>query len=523
VDTLFYLMGGPMIDCQQACVDEGMLMIDVRHEQAAGFMATAWSRMLRRPSVCMAASGPGVANLVSGVAHAWADGAPVIAIGGASPLAQNNTLAFQEVDQLAMFRPITRWADRCYSTMRIPEYVDMAFRMAYGSRPGPVYLDVPADVLFGEVPEDGVAWTEPAGPRPRPFGDPAAIAEAIRVLEAASSPVLIYGSGVLWGEAEASLLAFVDRFEIPFFATPQGRGAIPEDHPLSLLAARSAAFRGCDVIVEIATRQNYVIDQARGSRWNAGAKLIQIDIDASEIGRNRRADVPIVGDVRSVLDQLVEAGGAHEGSDRYSSWILALRTEHDEKAAAAEVRASSDGRPMHPLRLCKEVRDVLPRDAVLVVDGQEILTYARQFIPFYAPRSLNSGTFGTMGVGLPLGIGAKLALPDAPVLVLHGDGSFGINAMEMDTAVRLNIPIVCVISNNAGWAGVKTYPGSVLGHTRYDLMFEPLGAHTEHVEDPDRVGGAITDAFASGRPSVINVVTDPDARATSVAFAQYAT
>jgi acetolactate synthase-1/2/3 large subunit len=469
----------------------------------------------------MAASGPGVANLVTGVANAWADGAPVIAIGGASPLAHNNMLAFQEVDQLAMFRPITRWADRCYSTRRLPEYVDMAFRMAYGSRPGPVYLDIPSDVLYADLPEDEVAWTDPPGPRPRPHGDPAAIEAAVALLRQAERPVLIYGSGVLWAQAEEALRAFVERAGIPFFATPQGRGAIAEDHPLSHLAARSTAFRECDLIVEVATRQSYVIDHAKGSRWSAAARLIQIDIDAAEIGRNRRADVGIVGDARAVLEQLHQASGAE--ADRFAAWNGALNAESTEKLAAAEQRSATGAVPIHPLRLCRAVRDALPRDAVLVVDGQEILTYARQSIPFYRPQSLNSGPFGTMGVGLPLAIGAKLALPDVPVLVLHGDGSFGFNAMEMDTALRFDIPIVCVISNNAGWTGSRRFPGSELGHTRYDLMFAPLGAHTEYVEDPDRLAGAIGDALASGRPALVNVVTDPQARATSASFAEYTT
>ena len=522
-DTLFYLMGGPMIDCESACAAQGMRMIDVRHEQAAVMMATAYSRLLRRPSVCMAASGPGVCNLVTGIAHAWADNAPVIAIGGASPVHQANTLAFQEVDQVSMFEPITRWAERCYTARRIPEYIDMAFRMAYGSRPGPVYLDFPSDVLYADVDEDEIAWTEPPGPRSRPHAEPAAVTAAIDLLNSAEKPLLIYGMGVQWAEADAALNAFVDQAGIPFYATPQGRGVIPEDHALSLLGARSTAFRECDLIVQVATRQNYIIDHVNGKRWNPDAQLIQIDIDPNEIGRNRRADVPLVGDARSVLEQLTAAAAERIDPRRYDAWIGALSRESDEKLAAAELRLADDARPIHPGRLCKEVRDLLPRDAVLVVDGQEILTFARQSIPFSAPHSLNSGTFGTMGVGLPLALGAKVAMPDTPVVALHGDGSFGLNAMEIDTALRHDIPVVCVISNNAGWTAHKQFEGSNLGHTRYDLMFKALGAHTAYVEDPNDLATAISDALASGKPAVVNVVTDPHARASSVAFATYET
>jgi acetolactate synthase-1/2/3 large subunit len=523
IEVVYFLMGGPMLEVEQACADLGIRMLDVRHEQAAVMMGNGYSRLLRRPSVCMAASGPGVMNLVTGIAHAWADGAPVVAIGGAAPTQAHNTLTFQEVDQVAVFKPITVWADRVYTAERIPEYIDMAFHMAFGSRPGPVYLDVPWETLAAEVPEDAVRWTEPRT-RVRPFGDPAEVDRAVQILEQAERPVLVYGSGVLWSEAEQQLSDFVDATGIPFYATPQARGAVAEDHPASFLATRGRAFRETDVLIEVATRQSYVIDHARGSRWNREMKLIQIDIDPVEIGRNRHADAAIMADAGAGLEQLLAAVTGRISPNNYSAWTDGLREENERKLKAAEERLSNPQRPIHPLRLCKEIRDVLPRDAVLVVDGQEILNFARQSIPFYEPHSLNSGPFGTMGVGLPLGIGAKIARPDLPVLVLHGDGSFGFNAMEMDTALRHDIPIVVVISLNGGWTSTNNVKvGRDLGYTRYDLMFGTLGAHTEFVEDPDRIGGAIRDAFASGKPAVINVVTDHTAEAPGVQFGFYST
>jgi thiamine pyrophosphate-dependent acetolactate synthase large subunit-like protein len=524
VEVIFFLMGGPMIDCENACLGQEIRMIDARHEQAAAMMAIAYSRLRRQPSVCMACSGPGATNLVTGIATAFADSAPVVAIGGSSPVSQRGMGAFQETDQVALFRPITRWADRCYDTRRIPELVETAFRHAFGSRPGPVYLDMPGDILYRDVPEDQVRWTPAAAERRRPSGEPHLVRRALDLIAGSERPVLVSGSGVLWAQAEQELRGLAERASIPFYATPQGRGAIPEDHPLCFLGARGAGWREADLIVLVGTRQNYVIGFARPPRWNADAKMIQIDIDPAEIGRNRHADVGILGDAKAVLAQFLDAGDGDFHAERRRNWISYLAGQDEERRAEQERRMSTDGRPIHPLRLCKEVRDFLPRDAVLCVDGQEILNYARGAIPFYAPHSLNSGPYGCMGVGLPFGLGAKVAMPDKLVVVLHGDGSFGLNAMELDTALRHHLPVLCVISNNGGWAATDRFKvGRALGFTRYDLMFAGIGCHAEYVEEPSLIRPALERAAASGNPAVVNVVTDPGARAQTVRFADYST
>src|SRR5436305_111417 len=333
MDTLFFLMGGPMLETESACIKLGVRAVDTRHEQAAAMMAHAYGRVTRRPGVCMGCSGPGTTNLVTGVANAFVDAAPLIAVGGSSPRVYLGMEAFQEIDQVAIMRPITKWAERVLDARRIPELVATAFRQATTGRPGPVYLDLPGDVLGEAVDEAHVAFPTRWQPGPRAQGNPAAIADAVAVLEQ--------------------------------------------------LAA-----------------------EARGR---------------------------------------IDRG-------RYASWVSKLRTLDAEKAAEMDKQMRTDQVPIHPLRLCKEVRDFLRRDAILVVDGQEILNYGRQSIPTFAPgHRLNSGPFGCMGVGLPFGIGAKVAHPDAQVVVLHGDGSYGINGNEIDSAVRHNIPVLAVISNNGGW------------------------------------------------------------------------
>ncbi|MBO0713868.1 MAG: thiamine pyrophosphate-binding protein, partial [Acidimicrobiales bacterium] len=393
---------------------------------------------------------------------------------------------------------------------------------------GPVYLDLPGDVLYRDVPEEEVRWVEPRFHQLRTGAHPGDVDQALRVLAAAERPIVVSGSGILWSQADAELRSFVERAGIPFYTTPQGRGVIPEDHPLCLLNARSTAFAEADCVMVVATRLNYVIDYARPPRFRPDARLVQLDIEPTEIGKTRPVDAGLVGDARTVLAQLVEAGSDRLRPDRYASWVARLTEVNDQKRAEAERRLSTSQVPIHPLRLCKEVRDVMDRNAVLSVDGQEILNYGRQAIPIYASgHSLNSGPLGTMGVGLPFGLGAKAAKPDAQVIVVHGDGSFGLNAMEVDTAVRHHLPVLCVISNNGGWtAADRPKAGRDLGSTRYDLMAEALGCYGEHVEEPDQLRPALERAIKAtgeGRPAVVNVTTDPTARAQTARFADYST
>jgi thiamine pyrophosphate-dependent acetolactate synthase large subunit-like protein len=530
VDTMFYLMGGPMLETEAACIQLGIRAIDHRHEQAAAFAAHAYTRILRRPGVCMGASGPGATNLLTGVATAFTDCAPLVAIGGSSPRVYLGMEAFQEIDQLAVFKPVTKWAERVYDARRIPDVVASAFRQATSGRPGPVYIDMPGDVLGEKVEEDAVTYAPAWKPAPRTLGDTGAIKEAIALLAKAQRPIIVAGSGVWWSDGGTALRAFVEATGIPFWTKPISRGLIPEDHALSFLNARSKAFTETDCVLAVGTRFDWMIQFGRPPRFAADMKVIHVDVNPAELGHNREVDVPIAGDARAVLEQLTAEATGQIRPNMYASWTGKLRTLDAEKGADQDKAMSSDELPMHPLRLCKEVRDFIRRDAILVVDGQEILNFGRQAIPTYtAGHRLNSGAFGTMGVGLPYGVGAKVAKPEAQVLVLHGDGSFGINVMDIDTAVRHKIPVVCVISNNGGWTADAPWtrplpkPGRNLGYTRYDRLAIDLGAHGEHVEKPHDVRPALERAFASGKPAVVNVITDHKARAQTVRFSAYST
>src|SRR6266496_2212184 len=497
-DILFFLMGGPMLLAESSCIKEGIRPLDVRHEQSAALMGQAYSRLLQKPAVCMAASGPGVINLTTGIANALIDCAPVVAIGGSSPIGQFGRQVFQEIDQLAIMKPCTKWADRVYNLKRIPEQVNNAFR-----RP---LLEA------------------------RPMGDERQVAALVDAIRKAQQPIILSGSGVIWSQAWAELTELVEASGIPFYTTPQGRGVLPDDHPYSYLSMRSTAFREADLIIVVGTRMNYIISHAAPPRFNAAAKVGRIDIDADEIATApRKLDIGIVGDCKMVLRQVLSGANGHFDKDRFAPWRKKLADGEAAKRMAPDANQPRDDVPIHPLRLCDEIKNFMKRDAILVVDGQEILNYGRQSMPTYVPgHRLNSGPFGTMGVGLPYGLGAKLAKPDKQVTVLHGDGSFGLNALELDTAVRHNIPVLVVISLNGGWtadpAGNK--PGRNLGYTRFDKMAETLGCHGDYVEEPAKIRPALDRAqreVERGNVALVNVKTDHRARAGTLTFAQYST
>ncbi|MEC7914450.1 MAG: thiamine pyrophosphate-binding protein [Chloroflexota bacterium] len=520
VDTLFYLMGGPNFDTIMECQDVGIRTIDFRHEQAAAMAAHAYSRVTGKPSVVMAASGPGTLNLLTGVYTASIDCAPMVILGGASAVHEIGRDTFQEVDQVGIMQPLCKYWHRPTMASRFPEVVSTAYRQAQSGRPGPVYIDCGGDVLYEEVEEESVPTPSRALKRTRPvaaFGD---IERAMELIANAERPLLFAGGGAFFSGAAPELEKFVDVTSIPFYTAPMSRGLVPEDHAVSFQGARSTAMRESDVVLVVGTRMNWMMNY--GQRFAPNAKIIQIDINEAELGHNRDIEMGIFGDAKAVMAQLLEL--AQQRSPDFSGalespWIVGLREANEKRMAQTAPLLNSDQTPIHPLRLCKEIDEFLDRDAIVSVDGNEILHFGRQSISTYLPgHRLNSGVTGTMGVGLPYGIGAKVAKPDKQVLVLHGDGSMGMNAMEIDTAVRHNLPVVTVISNNEGWTARtpgKRKPGRELGFTEFDRMAEALHGYGEKVEDPAGIKPALDRAFSSGKPAVVNVRVEPTAAGVS--------
>jgi thiamine pyrophosphate-dependent acetolactate synthase large subunit-like protein len=340
----------------------------------------------------------------------------------------------------------------------------------------------------------------------------------------------VSGSGVIWSRAWNEMQQFVEAAGVPFYTTPQGRGVVPDDHEYSYLAMRSSAFRDADLIIVLGTRMNYIIGHASPPRFGPNATIARIDVDAGEIAMAARyVDIPIVGDCKAVLGQLLEAIKGKVAPSRFSAWRTKLHDGEQQKRTAAGANRPAEDGDIHPVRMLEAVRDFMKRDAILCVDGQETLNFGRQTMPTFAPgHRLNSGPFGTMGVGLPFGVGAKVACPDKQVIVVHGDGSMGMNAMEMDTAIRHKIPLLIVISLNGGWTGdpKREKPGRDLGYMRYDKMCEALGGYGEYVTKPEDITPALERAqkkVDEGMVALVNVRTDYRARYAGAAFSDYST
>ncbi|MCH8225832.1 MAG: thiamine pyrophosphate-binding protein, partial [Chloroflexi bacterium] len=514
IKTLFGLAGGPIQDIMGFAPHFGIRPIGVRHEQAATFSAAAYGFVKNEVGVAVLAAGPAVTNGMTGAHVAFDNCLPLVILGGSGPQKGRYTGTFQETENVPMFKGITKMSVQVDSTARIPEYMAMAFRKARTGRPGPVYIDLPSDVLQNGVDEDSVNWpTNYYADAPSP-GNAGQVKRAAELLLNAERPMMIVGKGVRWSEPTAELRQLVESVGMPYIASPMGRGFIPDDHPLNFAAARSSIMGNADVVVIVGSRLNWMF--GFGRQFPADAKVIHIDIEPEEIGLNRAVDVGIVGDAKAVLQQiLAELEGKTAGMAERAEegpWLSALRDRVERNAEAIGGYLTSNDKPIRTHRLLHEISQVFPRETIYTVDGQTTLATGRQVLQSYTPASrLNSGTNGCMGVGVPFAIGAALARPDVPVVSVNGDCAFGFNAMEMETAVRYQLPIVFIINNNSGIVGgnlesrmglPEGYEERVATYTpdiRYDKILEAFGGHTENVTDPDQIRSALERAFQATR------------------------
>jgi acetolactate synthase-1/2/3 large subunit len=523
VRDFFFVIGGPMSDTIGAAVDAGIRGIDTRDERAATFAAIAYSRLTGRPGVVMTCSGPGTTNTVTGLAHAHADGAPVIVLGGSTARYLRGTGAFQELDQVALMRPVTKLAHEASDPEGVPDAVSRSFHAAMSGAPGPVYLDLPSDVLYGAVTGEADPELQPVRPLARSGADPASIGEAVKLLTLAERPVLVFGSGALWSGAAPELADLVDRTGIPFYSTPMTRGLVPEDHALSFPAARSTALREADCLLVVGTRDNYVLNHLKPPVVNGDAAVIQVNIDPADVSRNRAATVGIVADAKLALQQLLAAlDDAPLSIDDWTTQLASVDLESRQRSEEMD----SDGIPIHPQRLCAEVDRVRTRSTVVVVDGAAILDFARRTFLGYEPgRFMTPGVFGTMGIGVPFGLAAKLACPSDPVIVLTGDGAFGYHALELDTAARHGLGFVVVVANNGGWTSKRGRPGYSLDFSDYHLVARALGCSGARVDQPDELPAALDEALAFAarerKPAVVNAIISTD-RLRGRSFSRYA-
>lgn len=526
IETLFGLAGGPIQDIMGFAPHFGVRPIGVRHEQAATFAAAAYGFVKNQVGVAVLAAGPAVTNGMTGAHVAFDNCLPLVILGGSGPQRGRYTGTFQETENVPMFKGITKMSVQVDSTARIPEYLAMAFRKARTGRPGPVYIDLPSDVLQNGVDEDSVNWPTNYYADAPPLGNPGQVQRAAELLLNAERPMMIVGKGVRWSEPTAELRQLVESIGMPYIASPMGRGFIPDDHPLNFAAARSSIMGNADVVVVVGSRLNWMF--GFGRQFPTDAKVIHIDIEPEEIGLNRAVDVGIVGDAKTVLQQiLAELEGKTAGMAERAEegpWLSALRDRVERNAESISGFLTSSDKPIRTHRLLHEISEVFPRETIYTVDGQTTLATGRQVLQSYTPASrLNSGTNGCMGVGVPFAIGAALARPDVPVVSVNGDCAFGFNAMEMETAVRHQLPIVFIINNNSGIVGgnlesrmglPEGYEERVATYTpdiRYDKILEAFGGYCENVTDPDQIRGALERAFQAtreGKVACVNVISE---------------
>ena len=511
IECIFGLSGGHIDPIFQGCLDEKIRVIDTRHEQAAVFMAEGWARVTGKPGVAVVTAGPGVTNAVTGLWNALERASPIIVFGGRSPLKEFEWGSLQDMDSLSLAQTVTKWARAGYETKRVAEYVSMAFRHALGGRPGPTYLEFPVDVLGAKVAEEEVTLPKNYRTTARPQGDPTLVKEAVDLLLGAERPLVIAGSGVWWSQAAKELQEFIELTKIPL---GRGQGSVPADHPLCVGATR-VGTKDADVVFLLGTRLNFMLGFGRPPVFSEDSRWIQVDIEPTEIGRNRPIDIGIIGDAKAVLKQMIEEARDRCQGRKELPWVEECRQQLKSQQEQFEPLLNSDSVPVHPARLCKEIRDFIDRDATIVVDGGDISVWGFLSLKSYKPgHSLGVTPSGTLGVGTAFAMAARLARPDKQVLLLSGDGSFGLNGMEFDTMVRHKLPIVCVISNDGAWGMVKHEQqvkgpdrviGTELGFVRYDKVVEALGGYGEAVEKPEDIRPALERAFASGRPACINV------------------
>jgi acetolactate synthase-1/2/3 large subunit len=512
VSKLFTLSGGHLFSIFDGCRTEGIDLIDVRHEQSAAFAAEGWAKVTREPGVCALTAGPGVTNGMSAMASAFQNGSPMLVLGGRAPAFRWGQGSLQEIDHVPFVAPVTKLAATAERTAAIPELVDRALRATLEPPTGPAFLDFPLDEVFTEAdaPLDApAALPDPAAP---PAADGAALERAHELLRGASRPVVMAGTGLYWGHGEHSLRALCEDLQAPVFLNGLARGCLPADHPLFFSRARSTALKGADVALVVGVPMDFRL--GFGEVFGDQTSVVVIATAPPPQPHPRKPAVELYGGLPPTLEAL--RGGARAA---HREWLTELQGVENERRAAEQPELTDERAPLHPLRVYHELRQVLDRNAVVVGDGGDFVSYAGRVVETHEPGTwLDPGPFGCLGAGPGYALAAKLAHPERQVVLLVGDGAFGFSGLEFDTLVRHQVPVVAVMGNNGIWALEKHPMEFLYGYSvaaelqprcRYDEVVRVLGGHGELVERPAELRGAVERAFASGKPALVNVLTDP--------------
>ena len=511
VSKLFTLSGGHIFSIYDGCRAEGIDIVDTRHEQAATFAAEGWAKVTREPGVAALTAGPGVTNGMSAIASAQSSNSPILVLGGRAPAMRWGMGSLQEVDHVPFVRPLVKTAATAESPDEIPGLVDDALAAAMRPHSGPTFLDFPMDHVFSEGEDPGLEPT-----LHDPLAEPAAdgVERVLTLLAEAERPVIMAGTNLYWGRGEAALLELAERRGIPVYLNGQARGCVPADHRLFFSRARGEGLKGADLALVIGVPMDFRL--GFGGAFGDDTEIVVIDRAEPVRDHPRPVAAELYGGLDATLRAL--AHPSPPGPDT-SAWVDHLRAKETEKRAAEKAELTDGRAPLHPMRLYHELAQVIDRDAIVIGDGGDFVSYAGRVIDTYEPGCwLDPGPFGCLGTGPGYALAAKLARPDKQVVLLVGDGAFGFSGMEFDTLARHGVDIVAVMGNNGIWALEKhpmefLYGYSVAAElrpeTRYDQVVEALGGHGELVREPAELQPALVRAFEAGRPALVNVLTDP--------------
>ena len=523
VDVIFTLCGGHIIDIYDGCVDEGIDVVDVRHEQVAAHAADAYARITRKPGCAVVTAGPGTTDALTGVANAFRAESPMPLIGGQGSLNQHKMGSLQDLPHVDIMSPITKFAATVPDTSRVADMVSMAFRETRNGAFGPSFLEIPRDdILDGSVPVEQAIIPEAGrySASTKSIGDPASIEALAELLARAEKPCVLLGNQVWTSRGTDAAIEFLRTLNIPTYMNGSARGTLPPNDPHHFHLSRRYAFNEADVIIIVGTLFDFRMGYGR--RLPKDAIVVQIDMDYGTVGKNRDIDLGLVGDPGAILSAVTQASSGRPRSNDRKAWFDELRAQEDAAYQKRLPRQLSDANPIHPLRLAHEINEFLTEDSIYIGDGGDIVTFSGGVLQPKSPGHwMDPGPLGTLGVGIPFVLGAKYARPDKEVVALFGDGAFSLTGWDFETLVRYNLPFVGIVGNNSSmnqirygqeqkYGADRGRVGNTLGNVRYDEFARMLGGHGEEVRDPADIAPALQRAHESGKPSLINVWVDPD-------------
>jgi len=525
IDTIFTLCGGHIIDIYDGCLDEGIKIVDVRHEQVAAHAADGYARITGTMGCAVVTAGPGTTNAITGVANAFRAESPMLLIGGQAALSQHRMGGLQDLPHVDILRPITKFATSVPTTERAADFVAMAAREAYNGAFGPVYLEIPRDVLDRGIDPSAAVIPQPGRYRAstRSVGDPNDVQRLADILERAQRPVVLLGQQVWTCRGTDAAREFVERLNVPAYMNGAGRGTLPPDHPLNFQLTRRDAFEAADVIIVVGTPFDFRLRYGKSLK---APTVVQIDMSYATIGRNRDIDLGLVGDVGVILAAVTQASSANGGAAKArNAWVAQLREKENVAAQARLPKLLNDATPIHPYRLAYEIDRFLTDNSIFVGDGGDVVTFAGNVVRPKAPGLwMDPGPLGTLGVGTGFAMAAKLAQPQREVVALFGDGSFAMTGFDMQTAVRFGTPYIAIVGNNSYMNQIRCGQiqkygkergdvGNYLGDVDFEKFAHMLGFYGEAVRDPKEIRPALERAREAGTCAVINVWLDPDAYA----------